>query len=92
MNDSQWTWFPAVLGDLAEPVALVVVLAAFGIRVFRPTRRWAPRGNAKAAVPGSAGRLGEPRSPRERAREFHRAPTGPSQHAHSGSPTPALRP
>ena len=76
MDDSQWTWPLALLGDLAEVVAIVaivVVLGALGLRVLPSTRRWAPRGNARPARPGSATRVSEPGSPQEPARGVHPA-------------------
>ena len=93
MDGSQWTWPLALFGDLAEVVALVVVLGALGLRVLSSTRRWAPRGNARPARPGSATRVSEPGSPREPARGFHPAPTtGLRQQAHSWSPTSQFAP
>lgn len=86
MDDSQWTRSIALLGDLAEVVALVVVLGALGLRVLPSTRRWAPRGNARPARAGSATSLGGPGSPPEPEPGYHPArPTGLSQEAHSGA-------
>ena len=88
MDDSQWTWPLAMLGDHTEVVALVVVLGALGLRVLPSTRRWAPRGNSRHARPGSAASFIEPGSPQEPAWGFHPAPpTGLCQQAHSWSST-----
>lgn len=68
MDDSQWTlgdWPVSLFGDLDEVIALVVVVAALGLRVLPATRRWAPRGNARPGRPGSGTRASEPVSPRE---------------------------
>ena len=56
MDESLVTWLPTTLGELGEVLALVVVLAALGLRVLPSTRRWAPRGHAGVAPTALAGR------------------------------------
>jgi hypothetical protein len=93
MDDSQWTLWPlALFGDFDDIVAFTLVVGVLGVRVLPSTRRWAPRGNARPAQPGSGTRVGEPGSPQEPARGSHRGPgVELSQQTLSWSPTPALR-
>lgn len=56
MDESRWTWPPTTLGELAELLALVVVLAALCLRVLPSTRRWAPRGHGGVAPIAGTGR------------------------------------
>lgn len=56
MDESLGTWLPTTPGELAELLALVVVLAALCLRVLPSTRRWAPRGHGGVAPTARAGR------------------------------------
>lgn len=68
MIDSQWTWLLALLGALAEAVALLVVLAALGVRVLPR-----PGGGRLVDVQERRGPVIEPGALRHRRGQ----PTGP---------------
>lgn len=96
MDDSLWTlwtwWTSALFGDVGDVIALVVVVGVLGLRVLPSTRRWAPRGNARPARPGSGTRVSGIGSPQQVERGSSRGPgVYLSQRALSPCPTPALR-
>jgi hypothetical protein len=66
MDESRWnvwSWPAALVGDIHDLVAFILVVGVLGLRVLPSTRRWAPRGNASAARSGSRTRGSEPSRP-----------------------------
>lgn len=60
MDDSLWAWPMALFGDVGEVGLFVLVVGLLLLRVLPSTRRWAPRGSARRARPGSTTRTPSP--------------------------------
>lgn len=65
MEDYLWTLPMSLLGELEDVVALVVLLAALGLRVHPAARKWAPRGNARVPRPAPLTRGSDPEGRRD---------------------------